>query len=44
MKLAMSVELEDLRFEMKQIIDLKFLTDDLHHQYHNNNFDVIGIK
>ena len=31
MKLAMSVEFEDLRFAVKQIVDLKSLIDDLHH-------------
>ena len=31
MKLVMSVELEDLWFVMKQIVDLKSLIDDLHH-------------
>jgi hypothetical protein len=39
MKLAMSVELEDLRFAVKQIVDLKSLTDDQHHQvymYHRH--------
>ena len=43
MKLAMSVELEDLRFRMKQIIDLKSLTDDQHHQVQSNNYDITGI-
>ena len=43
MKLAMSVELEDLRFAMKQIIDLKSLTDDQHHQFESNSYDIIGI-
>ena len=42
MKLAMSVELEDLRFGMKQIVDLKFLTDDQHHQVQSNNYDITG--
>ena len=43
MTLAMSVEFKDLRFGMKQIIDLKFLTDDQHHQVQSNNYDIIGI-
>ena len=30
----MSVELEDLRFAVKQIVDLKSPTDDQHHQVH----------
>jgi hypothetical protein len=34
MKLAMGVELEDLQFAVKQIIDLKSPTDDQHHQVH----------
>ena len=39
----MSVELEDLRFVMKQIVDLKSLTDDQHHQFKiNNNYDITG--
>ena len=42
MKLAMSVELEDLRFGMKQIVDLKSLTDDQHHQVQINNDDITG--
>ena len=43
MKLAMSVELEDLRFGMKQIVDLKSLTDDQHHQVQINSYDITGI-
>ena len=43
MKLVMSVELEDLRFAMKQIIDLKSLTDDQHHQVQINSYNIIGI-
>jgi len=42
MKLAMSVELEDLRFAMKQIVDLKSLTDD-RHQVQINSYDITGI-
>ena len=40
MKLAMSVELEDLRFEMNQIVDLKSLTYDQHHQYNYMTMNV----
>ena len=43
MKLAMSVKLEDLRFVMKQIIDLESLTDDQHHQVQINKYDITGI-
>jgi len=43
MKLATSVEFEDLRFAMKQIIDLKSLTDDQHHQVQINSYNIIGI-
>ena len=43
MKLAMTVELEDLRFVMKQVVDLKSLTDDQHHQVESNNDDIPGI-
>ena len=43
MKLAMSMELEDLRFVIKQIVDLKSLTDDQHHQVQINNYDITGI-
>ena len=39
----MSVELKDLRFAMKQIVDLKFLTDDQHHQVQINSYDITGI-
>jgi hypothetical protein len=42
MKLALSVELEDLWFGMKQIIDLKSLTDDQHYQVQINNDDITG--
>ena len=44
MKLAMSVELEDLRFGLNQIIDLKFLTNDKLQQVINNICDIIGNK
>ena len=43
MKLAMSVELEDLRFGMNQIVDLKSFTDDQHHQFESNSYDITGI-
>ena len=43
MKLVMSVELGDLWFAMKQIIDLKSLTDDQHHQVQINSYDITGI-
>ena len=39
----MSVELEDLWFVMKQIVDLKSLTDDQHHQVQINKYDITGI-
>jgi hypothetical protein len=42
MKLALSVELEDLWFGMKQIIDLKSLTDDQYYQVQINNDDITG--
>ena len=38
----MSVELEDLRLGMKQIIDLKSLTNGQHHQVQINNDDITG--
>jgi hypothetical protein len=34
---------EYLWFMMKQIVDLKFLTDDQHHQVESNNDDITGI-
>ena len=43
MKLAMSVELEDIRFAIKQIVDLKSLTDDQHHQVQINSYDITSI-
>ena len=43
MKLAMSVELEDLQLGMKQIVNLKSITDDQHHQVQSNNYDITGI-
>ena len=43
MKLVMSVELGDLWFAMKQIINLKSLTDDQHHQVQINSYDITGI-
>jgi len=43
MKLAMSVELKDLRFAVKQIIDLKSLTDDQHHVVQINSNDITDI-
>ena len=43
MKLAMSAKLEDLRFAIKQIVDLKSLTDDQHHQVQINSYDITSI-
>ena len=43
MKLAMNVELEDLRFAVKQIVDLKSLTDGRHHQVQINSYDIACI-
>ena len=42
-ELGMSVKLEDLRFVMKQIVDLKSLTDDQHYQVQINSYDITGI-
>jgi hypothetical protein len=39
----MSVEFEDLWFAVKQIIDLKSLTNDQHHQVQINSYDITGI-
>jgi hypothetical protein len=43
MKLAMSVELEDLRFAVKQIVDLKSLTDANIIKFICKRIDITGI-
>jgi hypothetical protein len=44
MKLAMSKELEDPRFGFKQTVDLKYLSDDQHHEFEVMKFDITDIS
>ena len=44
MKIGISAELEDLRFGLNQIVDLKFLTNNKLQQVINNICDITGSK